>query len=136
MTDHKVYEIDGAAFSTLEGFYDAISRTLIPDADWGRNLDALNDVLRGGFGTPNNGFVLLWKNSQLSRDRLGYTETVRQLEQRLRVCHSTSRPQVQKDLDDAKAHVGPTMFDRLVAIITDHGPGGGQAEDRVELRLE
>ncbi|PYT25374.1 MAG: hypothetical protein DMG57_25450 [Acidobacteria bacterium] len=29
-----VYEIDGSAFSSLEGFFDEVSRKLIPDAIW------------------------------------------------------------------------------------------------------
>jgi RNAse (barnase) inhibitor barstar len=66
-----VYEIDGCDFSNLEEFYDVISRVLIPGAWWGRNLDAFNDILRGGFGTPDDGFVLHWKNSSVSRQRLG-----------------------------------------------------------------
>ena len=48
-------EIDGTRFDTLEGFYDEVSRQLIPRSDWGRNLDAFNDILRGGFGTPEGG---------------------------------------------------------------------------------
>jgi len=51
-------EIDGLRFSTLEEFFDEVSRTLIPGADWGRNLDAFNNILRGGFGTPEWGFIL------------------------------------------------------------------------------
>lgn len=66
-----VYEIDGHDFSTLEEFYNVMSRVLIPHASWGRNLDAFNDILRGGFGTPDDGFMLRWKNSSLSRQRLG-----------------------------------------------------------------
>ena len=54
----QVYEIDGAGFSSLEGFFDEVSRKLIPHAIWGKNLDAFNDILRGGFGTPEDGFVL------------------------------------------------------------------------------
>ena len=50
-----VYEIDGLEFHTLEEFYDVVSRVLIPNAYWGRNLDAFNDILRGGFGTPEGG---------------------------------------------------------------------------------
>lgn len=65
-----IYEIDGAKFATLDGFYDEVSRVLIPNAVWGRNLDAFNDILRGGFGTPDDGFVLRWKNHQLSQERL------------------------------------------------------------------
>jgi RNAse (barnase) inhibitor barstar len=74
MQPKPVYEIDGSQFSTLEGFYDKVSQVLIPGANWGRNLDAFNDILRGGFGTPEGGFVLRWKNSKLSRERLGATD--------------------------------------------------------------
>ena len=44
MSDKKVYEIDGAAFSTLEEFFEEISNKVIPGADWGRSLDAFNDI--------------------------------------------------------------------------------------------
>ena len=50
MPSKPIYEIDGARFSTLEGFYNEISQALIPGVDWGHNLDAFNDILRGGFG--------------------------------------------------------------------------------------
>jgi RNAse (barnase) inhibitor barstar len=129
------YVIDGARFSRLEEFYDEISRVLIPDAYWGRNLDAFNDILRGGFGTPEGGFILRWKNSRLSRRRLGYRETVRQLELRLEHCHPSSRERFRRDLDRARQEQGPTVFDWLVEIIEDHGIGGEQAEDGVELQL-
>ncbi len=131
----RTYEIDGARFSTLEAFYDEISRVLIPDADWGRNLDAFNDILRGGFGTPEGGFVLRWRNSQISRRRLGYPETARQLQLRLQKCHPTNREAVRGDLEAAQQGRGPTVFDWLVEIIEDHSPAGAQAEDGVELAL-
>jgi len=67
----RIYEIDGKDFSSLAEFYDQISRALIPGAIWGRNLDAFNDILRGGFGTPDGGFVLRWLNSDVSKQRLG-----------------------------------------------------------------
>src|SRR6266571_5295179 len=75
----RVYEIDGQRFSTLEEFYEEISRVLIPGAGWGRNLDAFNGILRGGFGTPDEGFRLVWRNAEASPVRLGYPETVRQI---------------------------------------------------------
>jgi RNAse (barnase) inhibitor barstar len=46
------YEIDGSRFSTLEDFFEEISSVLIPGYSWGHNLEAFNDILRGGFGTP------------------------------------------------------------------------------------
>jgi len=67
----KEYEIDGSRFTTLEEFYDEIERALdLKSDDWGRNLDAFNDILRGGFGTPEEGFTLRWKNHQVSCERI------------------------------------------------------------------
>src|SRR5690348_8636074 len=90
------FVIDGERFSTLEEFYDEISRVLIPGAAWGRNLDAFNDILRGGFGTPDGGFVLRWKNSNLSELRLSYAETVRYCEAKLERCHPSNRDYVRE----------------------------------------
>lgn len=131
----KVYEIDGMNFSSLDEFYDEISDVLIPGAGWGRNLDAFNDILRGGFGTPDEGYVLLWKNSELSRDRLGYTQTVRQLEKRLTRCHRDSIECVERELEQAKQEVGSTVFDWLIKIIEVHCTSGEEQEDGVELIL-
>ena len=135
MTAKKVYEIDGQDFETLDGFYDAISTKLIPGAYWGRNLDAFNDILRGGFGTPPEGFVLRWKNSKLSAERLGYAETVRHLELRLKRCHPENRSRVLEDLRRAQARQGPTVFDWLVEIIQIHVAGGPEEEDGVTFEL-
>jgi hypothetical protein len=49
-------EIDGARFDSLSGFWNEISTCVIPGFEWRHNLDALNDILRGGFGTPEGGF--------------------------------------------------------------------------------
>ena len=130
-----VYEIDGTRFSTLEEFYGEIDRVL-GLSNWGRNLDALDDVLQGGFGTPDEGFTIRWKNHTLSRERLGYPETVRQLKLRLEHCHAANRVLVSKDLEMAQVHQGQTVFDWVVTIIRDHGRGGKQEQDTVELLLD
>lgn len=132
-----VYEIDGTRFSTLEEFYAEFTRVVIPGfAPPLSNLDAFDDVLSGGCGTPEDGFTLRWKNHQVSRQRLAYPETVRQLELRLARCHPTNRPQVAQDLKQAQSHQGPTVFDWLTEIIHEHGTGGRDAADRVELLLD
>ncbi len=132
----KTFEIDGENFHTLEEFYDEVSRVLIPETDWGRNLNALNDVLRGGFGTPQGGFLLRWKHSELSRQRLGYPETIRQLQHQLHRCHPSNRAFIEHDLGFAQAHRGSTVFDWLIELIRTHGVGGEEAADGVELILE
>ena len=132
----KEYVLDGSKITSLEAFYEQVSRVLIPGASWGRNLDAFNDILRGGFGTPDEGYVIRWINSDASRAHLGYAETARQLETRLERCHPSNRTAVGHQLKEARASRGPTVFDWLVEIIEDHGRGGEQAECKVELLLQ
>ena len=111
------YVIDGNAFDDLDGFYEEISNRLIPGADWGRNLDAFNDILYGGFGTPEDGFRLVWKNSARSRQTLGHPETARRLRQRLERCHPDNRDTVRRLIELVDRGEGPTVFDWLTDII-------------------
>ena len=57
--DLPVLIIDGACFSDFDGFAREFSR-LLRDYTWQGNLDAFNDILGGGFGTPEDGWVLRW----------------------------------------------------------------------------
>ena len=130
-----IYLIDGDRFQTLEAFYDEISRQLIPDVFWGRNLDAFNDILRGGFGTPEGGFVLRWLNSETSRRDLGFSETIAYLQRKLTRCHPSNVPKVEQDLLAARRGEGQTLFDIILEIIAVHGPGGEERDDGVEIEL-
>ena len=129
------YVIDGSQFSTLEEFAKHFSARVLKGHEWNGNLDAFNDILRGGFGTPEEGFSIVWDNSKMSRAALGYGETVRQLERRLGTCHPANRQRVAGELNAARRGEGPTVFDWLVEIIRDHGPGGEQSDDGVTLEL-
>jgi RNAse (barnase) inhibitor barstar len=130
-----IIELDRSQVSDLEAFWDEVSRSMITDVYWGRNLDGFNDILRGGFGTPEGGFVLQWVHSAASREALGYPETARYLAAALERCHPTGRPTVAAALAAARRREGPTLFDTLVEIIRDHSPGGTQEADQVELEL-
>jgi RNAse (barnase) inhibitor barstar len=130
-----VIEIDGLTLDTLDGFYDAFGVAALGSTQYGRNLDAFNDVLRGGFGSPDGGFILRWTNSSSARERLGYAETVRYIQRKLTRHHSTNVDSVQKDLELAMRGEGDTLFDLIVAIIRVHGHGGAESEDGVELEF-
>lgn len=131
-----VIYIDGEHFSTLDEFFRHFQEQALDGACWGSNLDSFHDVLRGGFGTPEDGFLLIWKNHLLSRSRLGYAETQRVLRRRLTTCHPANDERVQAELALAQQHQGETVFDWLVEIIRIHGPGGPEQEDGVELLLQ
>jgi hypothetical protein len=131
-----ILEIDGARFDDLDGFWDEVSRWLVPDAYWGRNLNAFNDILRGGFGTPEGGFILRWRNAARSRRVLGHEETARWCRQGLTRVHPSNLLEWEHRLKLAEAGDGEMLFDMLVEIVRGHGPGGAEAEDGVDLRLE
>jgi hypothetical protein len=132
--DLPVLAIDGADFSDFEGFAREFSR-LLCNYQWRGNLDAFNDLLRGGFGTPENGWILRWFNSELSRAALGHEATARRLEGLLVTCHPSNRSAFKDRISRARRGQGPTLFDEIVEIIRDHGPGGDESEDGVVLEL-
>lgn len=54
--------------TSLEQFYDEITRQLHLPAHFGRNLDALYDSLSGDVSGP---FEIVWRDTELSRSKLG-----------------------------------------------------------------
>ncbi len=72
--NYKTIVIDGDNFSTEEGFYNEIDRVLTSELDWktGHNLNAFNDLLRGGFCVHEyeEPIELIWKNSRKSKEEL------------------------------------------------------------------
>jgi len=125
---HLEYLLDGERFDTLEEFYTEVGRVFVGGKSWGENLNALNDLLQGGFGPIPDEFQLVWRHAERSRERLGYTETVRQLTSQLRDCHPTALIKTAWALRAALRGQGPTVFDWLVTLIGEH--------PNVELFLE
>jgi RNAse (barnase) inhibitor barstar len=66
------FRIDGRKIKSVNDFYREIGRSVNgPGGYFGRNLDALADCLRGGFGTPENRpFQFDWEHSDFSRRHL------------------------------------------------------------------
>jgi hypothetical protein len=131
-----VYKLDGNVFSDFAGFAEHFSTTVLGDHYWTGNLDSFNDILRGGFGTREDGFTVRIVNATAARRVLGYPATITWLEERAANCHPSNRAHFVERLSEARAATGPTLFDMLVEIVRDHGPGGRQAEDGVLLELD
>lgn len=53
----KQFIIDGRRFSNMAGFYNEVEQVFTCGLNWkiGRNLNAFNDILRGGFGQHEYG---------------------------------------------------------------------------------
>jgi RNAse (barnase) inhibitor barstar len=120
--------IDGQNFDDLAGFYDEVERVLTKDLSWhiGRNLDAFNDVLRGGFGIHEYGepISIKWIHYAKSRRDFGYPATVQYYEEILKRCHTSNVDHLQKKLQNAKNQSGQTLLDRIVEIILDMDDSG------------
>ena len=59
----------------MEGFYNEINKLLTKNLHWktGHNLNAFNDLLRGGFGVHeyNEPITIRWINFNKSKEALG-----------------------------------------------------------------
>ena len=70
----KEFIIDGSKFKNIREFYNEIDKVFTRNLKWktGHNLDAFNDVLRGGFGVHNNEAIKIkWINYEQSKKNLG-----------------------------------------------------------------
>jgi len=114
------YTLDGASFENLEGFYLALDHELLAGESWGHNLDALDDVLAGAYGSVPAEFTLVWRDADISRERLGYDVTVRELCHRLAHCDVTNVLTVAQQLRAALRREGPTVFDWILDLIRAH----------------
>ncbi|WP_307167460.1 barstar family protein [Streptomyces rishiriensis] len=77
-----IHALDGRQIGTLEDFWRVIGEVINgPGGCLGRNLEAFADCLTGGLGAPDDeDRVGEWREHQVLRQRLGHSETARQLE--------------------------------------------------------
>ena len=71
----KTFILDGNNFTDMEGFYNEMDKLLTKNLHWktGHNLNAFNDLLRGGFGVHeyNEPITIRWINFDKSKEALG-----------------------------------------------------------------
>jgi hypothetical protein len=110
--------IDGHDFSTLEGFIGALGRAIYgPEHEDTGNLDWLNDIQAWTRGKEMTSYTLVWRNFEESRQRLGYAETVRQMERRNVQRFPGGSTKVVSDLEEARRGEGPTVLDWIIELI-------------------
>lgn len=69
-----MYTINGSKFKSIKGFYRIVEQVFTLGLSWkiGRNLNAFNDILSGGFGRHDCGEMITvqWINFKKSEERL------------------------------------------------------------------
>lgn len=122
--DKQTIIINGDNFSDLKSFYDEIDRVLTKDLDWetGHNLDALNDLLRGGFGVYEyeEPVKLTWKNILKSKLDLGLEETKKWYERKIAENKIENQQFFKDKLKELTENNGQTLFDIIIEIITEN----------------
>ncbi len=115
--------IHGGHFSSLNGFYEEVSRVLMKDTDWKvGSLDGFDDILYGGFGVFENQeeVEIVWKESQKSKEDLGLIATQEFYENKIRQGKPFNVELAQQKLNDLIDGKGQTLFDILIEIIESH----------------
>ena len=111
----KMTVINGGHFSDLEGFYEEISELFMNDEDWKvGTLDGFDDIL---YGVNSD---ITWKDSQKSREDLGFDLTKEFYENKIRIGKPFNIELIQQKLDDLIDGNGQTLFEILVEIIGSH----------------
>ena len=74
MVERRAYYLDGSKMKTKDEFFDEVQRIFCPAfKHFERNLDAFDEILRGGFGIfgRNEPIVLYFKNHVIAKKHLG-----------------------------------------------------------------
>ena len=124
------YVVDGKTFETLEGFFDEMNRQLAVSTESAKTLEEFEKMLQKEFNDASKGMVFVWKNHHLSKESLGFGETMRFLEKKLKVCHHSEVLVVRKELAQTKKGNGILLFDAIIELLEHYRQKG------LELRLE
>lgn len=124
------FRIEGAAIHTIADLYDELNRLFMAQEDWrlGPSLDALDDLLYGGFGAlVGVEAVVVWTDHRRSAEALGVAATRDWYRQKLEL-PGYNHDLFRERLRELDAGEGPTYFQLVQGVFADHPD--------VELRLE
>jgi RNAse (barnase) inhibitor barstar len=120
----KTLTIIGRNIHDIPSFYAEINRVLMADEDWNlaNSLDALNDLLYGGYGAikGREPIRLVWQDMANSASTLGMETTRAFLEEKLRRPDVFNIGVIAQQLDALERGVGQTYFDIVLEIFGDH----------------
>lgn len=120
----RTLTLDGRRIRDLASFYAEINRVFMTGVDWplGHSLDALDDMLYGGYGALDGDapVTLVWTDFEKNRRDLGIDVTRAWLQDKLDTPGRYDKARIRRDLDALEAGDGPTFFDLVLEIIAAH----------------
>ncbi len=123
-TDPLVLVLQGSAVSDIPSFYAEINRVFMAGEDWqlGHSLDALDDMLYGGYGVlaGHEGATLIWRDIEHSRNALGVDATRSWLQGKLAGSSVFNEATIAAQLKALGAGEGQTYFQIVMEIFAVH----------------
>lgn len=123
--------IHGSAIHDIPSLYAELDRVLMPDEDWtlGESLDALDDLLYGGFGVLDGAAPvgICWRDHDQARTGLGLEATLAYYEAKRARPEVYSVAAAESAIAGLHAGTGPTYFELVLQVFSDH--------PRIELTL-
>lgn len=120
----KTLTIIGRNIHDIPTFYAEINRVFMAEENWtlGNSLDALNDLLYGGYGAIDGRerVDLVWQDLEKSRSTLGVEATHAFLTEKLARPDLFNTDVIAGQLDALDRGVGQTYFDIVLEIVADH----------------
>ncbi|MDO5676443.1 MAG: barstar family protein [Propionibacteriaceae bacterium] len=115
--------IDGTRIHDISSFYAELNRVFMQGVEWqlGESLDALNDLLHGGYGALADAdeATVVWIDMERNREALGVDATRAWLEAKLGN-PGFDQQGVRAQLAELEEGGGPTYFDIILDIFASH----------------
>ena len=120
----KTLTLVGTDIHDIPSLFDEINRVFMSGEDWtlGPSLDALDDMLYGGFGVLDGDepVALVWTDFQRMERVLGLETTRAFLEQKLERPDVFNVDLIRSQLDALKRGEGQTYLEIVLEIIASH----------------
>lgn len=116
--------INGFNIRDKESLYKEINRVFMANEDWqiGESLDALDDLLYGGFGIlkDHKSVIIIWENFNENKNLFGYDFTLNFYTDKLKQPNKYNTAFIKKQIEALKKQKAPTYFDTILEIIASH----------------
>ncbi len=117
-------QIDGRAITGIDSLYAEFNRVFMAGEDWqlGPSLDALDDLLYGGYGALHGHATatVAWRDIALSRVALGVDATCAWLQAKLQQPGTFNADVIRRQLDALERGEGQTYFEIVMEIFAGH----------------
>lgn len=120
----RTLEIDGSVVRGIPSLYAELNRVFMPDEEWtlGESLDALDDLLYGGFGVLHGAepVRVVWRHADVARRALGVAATKEYYRAKLGRPEVYSQDAARRALEALDVGEGETYFELVLRVFGEH----------------